>query len=79
MSRTQLHNKIKSLTSKSTSHFIKQVRLEKAVELLCTTDLNISQVALEIGLDSLSYFSRIFTEEFGVSPNKYREIYCHKQ
>ncbi|SHO59491.1 hybrid sensor histidine kinase/response regulator transcription factor [Algoriphagus zhangzhouensis] len=79
MSRTQLHNKIKSLTNKSTSHFIKQVRLEKAVELLCTTDLNISQVALEIGLDSLSYFSRIFTEEFGVSPNKYREIYCHKQ
>ncbi|MBN3519360.1 response regulator [Algoriphagus lutimaris] len=76
MSRTQLHNKIKSLTNKATSHFIRQVRMEKASELLCDSDLNISQVALGVGIESLSYFSRIFSEDFGVSPQKYREIHC---
>lgn len=75
MSRTQLHNKIKSLTNRSTSHFIKQIRMEKAIELLITTDLNISQVAMEVGIDNLSYFSRIFAEEIGISPNKYREYH----
>ncbi|WP_373398320.1 ATP-binding protein [Algoriphagus halophilus] len=73
MSRTQLHNKIKSLTNQSTSHFIKQIRIEKSIELLITTELNISQVAMEVGIENLSYFSRIFTEEVGISPNKYRE------
>ncbi len=73
MSRTQLHNKIKSLTNRSTSHLIRLVRMEKACELLRETDLNVSQIASEVGIESLSYFSRIFKEEVGVSPNKYKE------
>ncbi|WP_167606395.1 hybrid sensor histidine kinase/response regulator transcription factor [Maribellus sediminis] len=75
MSRTQLHNKLKSLTDKSTSHFIRFIRLEKACQLLRESDLNISQVSLEVGIESFPYFSRIFTEHTGLSPNKYREKY----
>lgn len=73
MSRTQLHNKLKSLTDKSTSHFIRLVRIEKACQLLRESELNVSQIALEVGIESLPYFSRIFTEHTGLSPNKYRE------
>ena len=73
MSRTQLHNKIKSLTNKSTSKLIRFVRMEKASQLLRETELSVSQVALEVGIDNLSYFSQIFTKEIGDSPNKYRE------
>lgn len=73
MSRTQVHNKIKSLTNKSTSHFIKAVRLNRAKELLSHSEFNISQVASEVGIDSLPYFSKIFTEETGMSPTEYRE------
>lgn len=73
MSRTQLHNKIKSLTNKSTSQFIRSVRVKKATELLQNPDLNIGEVAMEIGINNLSYFSRIFSKETGLSPNKYRE------
>lgn len=79
MSRTQLHNKLKSLTDKSTSHFIRLIRLEKACQLLRESDLNISQVSMEVGIDSLPYFSRIFTEHTGFSPNKYREKHHKKQ
>jgi signal transduction histidine kinase/CheY-like chemotaxis protein/AraC-like DNA-binding protein len=73
MSRTQLHNKIKALTGHSTSHFIKIVRVQKATRLLQTSEMNISQVAIEVGVESLPYFTRIFKKETGLSPSKFRE------
>jgi signal transduction histidine kinase/DNA-binding response OmpR family regulator len=73
MSRTQLHNKIKALTGHSTSHFIKKVRIRQATRLLRTSEMNISQVAFEVGVDSLPYFTKIFTKETGLSPSKFRE------
>ena len=79
MSRTQLHIKIKSLTGRSTSHFIKCVRIQKACELLRKTNLKINRVSSEIGIDSLPYFSRIFSKEVGLSPHKYRKKYLSEQ
>jgi signal transduction histidine kinase/CheY-like chemotaxis protein len=73
MSRTPLHNKIKALTGHSTSHFIKKVRIHQATRLLRTSEMNISQVAFEVGVESLPYFTKIFTKETGLSPSKYRE------
>jgi DNA-binding response OmpR family regulator/two-component sensor histidine kinase len=73
MSRTQLHNKIKALTGHSTSHFIKKVRIRQATHLLRTSEMNISQVAFEVGVESLPYFTKIFTKEIGLSPSKFRE------
>ena len=73
MSRTPLHNKIKALTGHSTSHFIKKVRIHQATRLLRTSEMNISQVAFDVGVDSLPYFTKIFKEEIGLSPSKYRE------
>ena len=73
MSRTQLHNKIKALTGHSTSHFIMKVRIHQATQLLLNRELNISQVAFEVGVESLPYFTKIFTKEMGLSPSKYRE------
>ena len=73
MSRTQLHNKIKALTGYYTSHFIKKARIHQATKLLRTTEMNIRQVAIEVGIESLPYFTKIFTKEIGLSPSKYRE------
>ncbi|WP_340112739.1 helix-turn-helix domain-containing protein [Maribellus mangrovi] len=72
MSRTQLHIKMKSITGRSTSHYIKFVRIQKACQLLLETNLNITQIAIEVGVDSLPYFSRIFRTETGFSPHNYR-------
>ncbi|MCB0563492.1 MAG: response regulator [Phaeodactylibacter sp.] len=70
MSRSHLHLKIKALTNRSTSIFIRTIRLHKAKELLEQGELNVTQVASEVGFNDLSYFSKKFTEEFGVNPQK---------
>ncbi len=72
MSRTQLHRKIKALTGRSTSHYIRAIRLKRARKLLSDTDLNISQIAYEVGFRDPKYFSRTFAEEFGMPPNAAR-------
>ncbi len=69
MSRTQLYRKIKALTGQSPSIFIRNIRLQKAKELLQTTELNISEIAYETGFSDLSHFSRSFKDAFGVSPS----------
>ena len=72
MSRSQLHLKIKALTNRSTSHNIRAIRLYKAKELLKTSDLNITQVAYEVGFNDPAYFTRSFSEEFGIAPRDFK-------
>ncbi|MDX1940231.1 MAG: response regulator, partial [Saprospiraceae bacterium] len=73
LSRAQLHNKIKALTGKSTSHYIRAIRLHKAKELLKNPNLNISQIAYEVGFHDPKYFSKTFAEEFGELPGEMRK------
>ena len=70
MSRTQLHRKIKALTGQSTSYYLKKIRLHKAKELLETTDMNVSEVAFEVGFRYAQNFSTAYMEEFGIQPSK---------
>ncbi|MCB0649673.1 MAG: response regulator [Saprospiraceae bacterium] len=72
-SNTQVNRKLKALTGKTPSQFIRSIRLQKAAELLKTTDLNVSEIAYEVGFNDPNYFSRSFSEEFGVSPNAIRK------
>ena len=72
LSRSQLFRKLKALTGKSTSIFIRSIRLEKAKILLLTTDLNVSEVAYDVGFTSPAYFTKAFSEEFGHTPSKIR-------
>ncbi|NET32142.1 MAG: response regulator [Cyanothece sp. SIO1E1] len=71
MSRSQLHLKLKALTNRSTSHVIRAVRLHKAKELLQGNSMNVTEVSFEVGFNDPAYFSRKFTEEFGISPKKF--------
>ena len=73
LSRSQLHNKIKALTGLSTSIYIRSLRLKKALELLKTTERNISEVAYDVGFKSPAYFSNAFIKEFGYAPSKTRK------
>jgi len=49
------------------------LRLERARELLATTDFKIVDVALESGFKSLSLFNLMFARHFGISPGKWRQ------
>lgn len=72
LSRSQLFRKVKALTGKPTTHFIRSIRLARAKELLETTGMSVSEVAFAVGFSWLNYFSRVFREEFGVMPSEVR-------
>lgn len=73
LNRSQLHRFIKDQTQLSTSLYIRKIKLQKAKELLATTQLRISEIAYSIGIDSPQSFSKYFTEEFGISPSDFRK------
>ena len=72
VSRTQLHNKLKALSGKSTSIFIRDLRLEKAHALLADASLNVSEVCYQTGFSSHTYFTRVYTEKYGKTPSASR-------
>ena len=47
-------------------------RLHKALELLKSTDLQISEIAYDVGFSDPSYFTRMFRQEFGKAPGEVR-------
>ncbi|MEY3050869.1 MAG: hypothetical protein RLY31_654 [Bacteroidota bacterium] len=71
MSRSQLHRKLKALTGGSTSQLINEVRMSHARRLLIETDLNITEVAYQVGV-APNYFSRAFKAFAGIAPKDFR-------
>jgi AraC-like DNA-binding protein len=71
MSRSVLYAKIKSLTGQSVHEFIKSIRLKQSLKLLLEGTMNISQIALEVGFNSHSYFDKCFVKQYGVGPKEY--------
>lgn len=71
MSRTNLYNKIKSLTGQSIGDFIRTIRLRKAAQLLKNGDLSITEVMYSVGIQTQSYFTKAFKNEFGKTPSQY--------
>jgi AraC-like DNA-binding protein len=71
VSRMQLHRKLTGLTDRSASDLIRNIRLMHAARLLKEGELNVTEITYEIGISSLSNFSKIFKEKYGVSPSEY--------
>lgn len=69
LSESQIYRKLKSITDKSTAIFIRSVRLQKAKELIETTDKTISEIAYQVGFNDPSWFSRAFKKEFNLAPS----------
>ena len=58
-------------TGKTITQYLRQLRLERAAELLKSGEYNVTEVALEVGYNSLSHFSAAFHETFGSCPGLY--------
>ncbi|MEL7251540.1 MAG: ATP-binding protein [Bacteroidota bacterium] len=72
MSSVQLYRKLKAIANITPSLFVRAVRLKRAAQLLQSTDLNVSEIAYEVGFNDPAYFSRAFKEEFGQSPSEFK-------
>lgn len=71
MERTGLYKKLTALLDQSPSLFIRNIRLQQAACLLSEKKKSISDVALETGFSSPSYFSKCFQEMYGCKPSEY--------
>ncbi|WP_246067812.1 helix-turn-helix domain-containing protein [Changchengzhania lutea] len=71
LNQNALQNGFKHLYDASVKEFIRDYRLEKARKLMETTGLNITQITYKIGINSRSYFSKIFKKKYGISPKAY--------
>ena len=72
MSRAQLFRRLKSLTGNSPGYYIKTMRLEKAKELLKTSDITVSEAAYKTGFNTPSNFTKVFSEKYGITPSQFR-------
>ena len=73
VSRSNLYNKIKALTGVSPVEFLRKYRINKAAKMLIETDLPAAQIIECVGIESASYFSRVFKQEFGETPSEYQK------
>ncbi len=69
MSYSTLHRRIKSLTGMTANEYIRKHRLAKAMQLL-RSGVPATEVAMECGFNSPSYFTRCFKAEYGVLPSE---------
>ena len=71
MSRSQLHRKLKGLTSQSASEFIRTLRLKRAASLLGQGHFPVEETSYRVGFKSPAYFTKCFKNHFGKTPSEY--------
>lgn len=74
MSHSQLHRKLDALTGCSPNKFIRVARLNKAKQMLKDPANSISAIAYECGYNDPAYFSRVFKQEHGETPQEWRSV-----
>lgn len=70
MSVASFHNHFKKITAHSPHQYIKKVRLNKAENLISQNNLNVNEVAIKVGYESASQFSKEFKKYFGYPPKE---------
>lgn len=73
MSRVHLYKKLVALTGKSPVEFIRVLRLKRAAQYLRESQMNVSEIAFQLGFNNPKYFSKYFKEEYGVTPKEYQD------
>lgn len=71
ISRTNLYQKLKSVSDQSVGEFIRTTRLKKAAHIMTHEDIAMTDLIDRIGFQSISYFSRAFKKEYGKSPSQF--------
>ncbi len=72
MSRSPLYSKLRKHTGMSATAFIRYIRLSHAAGLLAETNLNVSEIAYQVGFQTPNYFTRRFSDLMGCSPSDFR-------
>ncbi|WP_349861601.1 hybrid sensor histidine kinase/response regulator transcription factor, partial [Bacteroides cellulosilyticus] len=71
LSRSAFFKKLKSLTGLAPVDLVKEIRLNKSVELIKNTDLSISEIAFAVGFKDSGYYSKCFRKKYNQTPREY--------
>lgn len=71
INRSQFFKKMKALTNQTPTEFIREYRMNKAVEFMLKDKVPISEVNYKVGISSRSYFTKCFKEIYGASPSDF--------
>ena len=63
----------KKATGLNFTDYLSRIRIERARNLLLNPNLRVSEIAFEVGFQSLTHFNRVFKNTVGQSPTRYRE------
>lgn len=75
MGRVPFFHKIRNITSKTPAEVVRDLRLKHACTLLTRTNINMNELAINVGFMTAENFTAIFKERFGLSPLEYRLKY----
>ena len=78
MGRTVFFVTLKEKTGVSPVQFIREMRLQRAVELLKDPRYNITEVTYKVGMNDSRYFAKCFKSTYGVTPSEYRKSILDK-
>jgi len=70
LSRSQFYRKIKALTNQTANEFLRNIRIERAKQIIEMGNTNISEVCYKVGFSTPSYFTKCFKEHFGILPTE---------
>ena len=72
MGRVPFYHKVRSITTKTPAEIVRDLRLKHACTLLVSTNINMSELAINVGFKTAENFATIFKEKFGMTPLEYR-------
>ena len=75
INEAKLKEGFKELYGQSIHTFLLELRLEKAKNLLLTTQLSITDITYEIGYSHVTHFTTLFKKELGLTPTEWRKKY----
>jgi len=78
LSPVHFHNCFKAATGKTLHEYVEEMRIKKAVLLLTTTALTLSEIAYLCGFSSQAYFSYVFKRRMNMTPREYAKAMFEK-
>lgn len=79
LSPNYVRKRFKASTGRTILEYLTDVRLNRAAELLKTSNMKVKEVSVRVGYENIPYFTQLFSKKFGVTPNEYKKPSEHEQ
>ena len=74
MSESHFSHQVKTLLGVAPKQYVREQRITRAIDLLCTSDLNVEEIAAQLGYDAPTSFFRAFKRATGRTPGSFRRV-----